>query len=95
MQDPHGELVKQNVLIERGDVAKTVSAFNLSVSQVQTVLHNARQQLWERRQLRPKPHLDNKMITAWNGLSSVLQCTYARLDRHTINLLMMVGLLVS
>jgi len=70
VQDPHGELTRQNVLIERGDVNKTASAFNLTVDEVQTVLHNARQQLWQRRQLRPRPHLDNKMITSWNGSSS-------------------------
>jgi len=70
VQDPHGELTKQNVLIERGDVSKTASAFSLTVDQVQMVLQDARQRLWQRRQLRPRPHLDNKMITAWNGLPS-------------------------
>jgi len=70
VQDPHGELTKQNVLIERGSVTKTAAKFDVTVDQVETVLCNARQQLWQHRQLRPRPHLDNKMITSWNGLSS-------------------------
>jgi len=74
-QDPHGELSKQNVLMERDDISKTAAEFHLTVDQVQSVLHDARQQLWQRRQQRPRPHLDNKMITAWNGLSSLhLSC---------------------
>lgn len=75
VQDPHGELTKQNVLIERGSVAKTATKFSLTVDEVDTVLHNARQQLWQRRKLRPRAHLDNKMITAWNGLTSLTLCT--------------------
>lgn len=67
-QDPHGELTKQNVLIERGDVTKTAAEFNLTVDQVKTVLLDARQRMWQQRQLRPRPHLDNMMITAWNGV---------------------------
>ena len=70
MQDPHGELAKQNVMVERGSVTKTAAEFNMTVEEVMTVLHDARQLMWQRRQLRPRPHLDNKMITAWNGLTS-------------------------
>ena len=72
MQDPHGELTKQNVLIVRGDVGKTASEFRLTIDQVEAALDNARQKLWERRLMRPRPHLDNKMITAWNGLSVIM-----------------------
>jgi len=77
VQDPHGELTMQNVLIERGSIADTAAEFSLTVDEVMTLLHNARQQLCQRRQLRPRPHLDNKMITAWNGLLSSSCCLHS------------------
>jgi len=57
-------------MVERGSVTKTAAEFNMTVDEVMTVLRDARQLLWQHRQLRPRPHLDNKMITAWNGLTS-------------------------
>jgi uncharacterized protein YyaL (SSP411 family) len=67
-KDPHGELAKQNVLIVNGSVEETANKFHLNVDVTKTLLQKARQMLWEHRKQRPKPHLDNKIITAWNGL---------------------------
>ena len=39
----------------------------LSSQQVTDALERARQKLMTVREKRPRPHLDNKMITAWNG----------------------------
>jgi uncharacterized protein YyaL (SSP411 family) len=35
---------------------------------VTEILERSRKKLFEAREKRPKPHLDDKIITAWNGL---------------------------
>lgn len=67
MQDPHDELKNQNVLIEHGSMEETGSEFGLSGEDCETALTKARQILFEARKKRPRPHLDDKMLTAWNG----------------------------
>ncbi|XP_041363382.1 spermatogenesis-associated protein 20-like isoform X2 [Gigantopelta aegis] len=67
-QDPHDELKGQNVLIVRGSLEDTAAHFGLDVTITETVLEKCRQKLYLVRQSRPKPHLDNKMVAAWNGL---------------------------
>ena len=67
LQDPHGELTDQNVLIVRGSVEKTAEHFKLSVPDTEELLSQCREQLAWARQQRPKPHRDDKIVTAWNG----------------------------
>ncbi|GFS12428.1 spermatogenesis-associated protein 20 [Elysia marginata] len=67
-QDPHEELKKKNVLIVRSSVEETREMFGLSAEEVTSCLAKCRQILYEARQKRPRPHLDDKMVTAWNGL---------------------------
>lgn len=67
-QDPHGELKGLNVLIVRGSVEETAAKFARSVDDVQSVLSTSLAKLKEARQRRPRPHLDDKMIAAWNGI---------------------------
>ena len=57
--DPHGELRGKNVLIKRREPANPDEAETLA---------RCRQRLFESREKRPRPHLDDKIITAWNGL---------------------------
>ena len=66
-QDPHGELTNQNVLIVRGSVEKTAEHFKLSIPVTQQLLSQAREELSRVRLGRPKPHQDDKILTAWNG----------------------------
>lgn len=66
-QDPHDELKNQNVLIEHGTVEETGREFGLSLEQCEAALERARVILFEARRQRPRPHLDDKMVTAWNG----------------------------
>ncbi|GFO41818.1 spermatogenesis-associated protein 20 [Plakobranchus ocellatus] len=68
MQDPHEELKNKNVLIIRSTVEETKERFQLSAEEVRSCLAKCRQTLYEVRQERPRPHLDDKMVTAWNGL---------------------------
>ena len=67
-QDPHEELKLQNVLMVQGDVEQTAAKFGLEVQAVNSALQKCRQILFDKRQERPKPHLDNKMVSAWNGI---------------------------
>ena len=67
LQDPHDELKNQNVLIVRGSLDKTAAKFKTTAAAVSSQLEKARHLLFEVRKKRPPPHLDNKMLTAWNG----------------------------
>ena len=66
--DPHGEFVRKNILIERHTVAETAAQFGKTESEVREILGAARATLFAIRAKRPRPHLDDKIITAWNGL---------------------------
>jgi uncharacterized protein YyaL (SSP411 family) len=56
--DPHGELRGKNILIERHSPADGA----------QKSLAQSRQKLFSIRSKRSRPHLDDKIIAAWNGL---------------------------
>jgi uncharacterized protein YyaL (SSP411 family) len=66
--DPHGEFRGKNILIERQDVATTARILRLAPETVSESLAAARRKLFARRAQRPRPHLDDKVLTAWNGL---------------------------
>ena len=66
--DPHGELTGKNILIERHTAAETAQQFGKTEPEVREILADARRTLFELRSKRPRPHLDDKIITAWNGL---------------------------
>ncbi len=66
--DPHGEFTGKNILIGRHTFAETTKHFRKTEAEVQKALHDARATLLAIRGKRPRPHLDDKIITAWNGL---------------------------
>ncbi|KAI8794825.1 spermatogenesis-associated protein 20 [Biomphalaria glabrata] len=68
LQDPHEELKGKNVLIVSSTVEDTAAAFGLTTDTVTQALAQCISILFQVRQQRPKPHLDNKIVTAWNGL---------------------------
>lgn len=67
-QDPHKELIKKNVLACFGSFEETASKFNVNVADVGDILKKCHQILYEERQRKPKPHVDTKIVTSWNGL---------------------------
>ena len=69
-QDPHDELKHQNVLIVHGGLTETAEKFGQSEEAISSLLRDCRQILYDYRQQRPRPHLDDKMVTAWNGVLS-------------------------
>jgi uncharacterized protein YyaL (SSP411 family) len=66
--DPHGEFVGKNILIERHSIDETARHFHRPVPEIEQLLSEARCTLFGVRAKRPRPHLDDKIITAWNGL---------------------------
>ncbi|KAI9144077.1 Six-hairpin glycosidase-like protein [Paraphysoderma sedebokerense] len=66
--DPHHELQGKNVLIQRHTVEQTSQHFRIDPEDTRRILKDCKRQLFERREKRPHPHLDDKIITAWNGL---------------------------
>jgi len=57
--DPRGELAGNNVLHRQKRLASTAE---------EKLLDSARARLLQIRNQRPRPHLDDKIITAWNGM---------------------------
>lgn len=68
LSDPHGEFVGKNILYLAHSTNETAGMFGKSSSEIENVLHDAREKLFNLRLRRPRPHLDDKVITSWNGL---------------------------
>jgi hypothetical protein len=66
--DPLGELEGKNTLIERHSIAQTAKICGKSVEETKRSLEASRRKLFDIRERRPRPHRDDKIITAWNGL---------------------------
>ncbi len=67
--DPHGEFQGKNLPYMARSVQELAVALNTSEQEVQLVLEEACRRLFELRTRRPRPHRDEKIITAWNGLA--------------------------
>ena len=66
--DPHGEFRGKNILLERQDETTTAKILRIAEETVSKSLAMSRAVLFEQRAKRPRPHLDDKILTAWNGL---------------------------
>jgi uncharacterized protein len=66
--DPQDEFRGKNILIERHTIAETAKQFKKSEEEVRQSLARSREKLFAIRAKRPRPHLDDKIIAAWNGL---------------------------
>ena len=68
ISDPQGEFHDKNVLYAAYTVAEAVRRFKRSESEIALILEEGKKKLFEARKTRVRPHLDDKIITAWNGL---------------------------
>jgi len=66
--DPHGELRGRNTLILRHEPDELARLTGHPAEAVRESLAASRARLFALRSGRPRPHLDDKIITAWNGL---------------------------
>jgi uncharacterized protein len=66
--DPHHEMRGSNILKQRRSLADTAKAQGKDPAALADRLVDALERLRAVRALRPRPHRDEKIITAWNGL---------------------------
>ena len=68
IQDPTGEFSGRNQLYAARSIEDVAQLAGQRADHVRGVLARARETLREARSRRPRPHLDDKVLTAWNGL---------------------------
>ena len=68
-RDPFGEFQGKNLLRQRQSLAITAKTCGLALEEANSLLVVALKKLRLVRSQRPRPHLDDKIITAWNGLA--------------------------
>ncbi len=68
LQDPHGEFKGRNILYLERSQEETSQRFEKTPSELEVVLNESKQILFDLRSKRLRPHLDDKVLTDWNGL---------------------------
>ena len=79
--DPQQEFVNKNLLYTAQSIADIARTSGKPPIDVAESLLRSRQLLFDVRELRPRPQLDDKVLTAWNGL---MIAAFARASRVLI-----------
>ncbi len=66
--DPTGEFEGKNILHRAHTRAEAAAQFKVSEQEVDRAAAESKKILFEARGKRPRPHLDDKILTDWNGL---------------------------
>lgn len=64
-----GNFEGRNIPFLQQDVSSLAARVGVDPQELAELLASARQQLFAARELRPRPHRDDKVLTAWNGLA--------------------------
>ena len=80
--DPQGEFTGKNLLYTAQSIEEISIRSGKSIDEVVAALGRIRQRLMTARSTRPRPHLDDKILTAWNGL---MIAAFARAARALID----------
>jgi uncharacterized protein len=81
--DPQQEFVGRNLLYVARSADDLARDFSRSADDIVRVLDKARLDMFAARIARPRPHLDDKVLTAWNGLMIGAFARAGRLVRAT------------
>ena len=68
LADPQGEFAGRNILYKAHTPAEAAEHFKKTTAEIIQSLDRAAAKLFAKRQQRRRPHLDDKVLTAWNGL---------------------------
>jgi uncharacterized protein YyaL (SSP411 family) len=68
LSDPQGEFEGQNILYVAQSIDDVAVRTSKSVDDVMAALGRGRTAMFQARSARPRPHLDDKVLAAWNGL---------------------------
>ncbi|MEO8665070.1 MAG: thioredoxin domain-containing protein [Ignavibacteria bacterium] len=94
INDPHEVFGNKNVLFIANDIFDTAKHFEKTPEEIARIIDESRTNLLQERVKRPKPHLDDKILTSWNGLmlsalASVHKVTgndqYSSVAKETVN----------
>jgi uncharacterized protein YyaL (SSP411 family) len=66
--DPQDEFNGKNLLYVARSIQDLSLEFSRATEDIDGLLQEARVQMFNARLMRPRPHLDDKVLTAWNGL---------------------------
>ena len=77
--DPQNEFTHKNLLYTARSIEHITKATGREPDDIEAALERSRQVLLDLRSRRPRPHLDDKVLTAWNGL---MIAAFARAGRQ-------------
>ena len=67
LEDPHNYFPGNNVLYLAHTLKETATKFDIPVNEVKKMLRDARTAVYDQREKRINPHLDDKILVSWNG----------------------------
>ncbi len=94
--DPHGEFTGRNILFAAHTLEETAHHFDQPLERVRAQISEASAKLLAARSQRPRPHLDDKVLTSWNGLmisalaragAALNESRYTRAARRAVDFL--------
>jgi uncharacterized protein YyaL (SSP411 family) len=68
LADPQHEFTGRNILYSATSLEQSASHFGKSEAELRQILEDSRIKVFRTRATRPRPHLDDKILTSWNGL---------------------------
>ncbi len=68
LHDPHGEFIGKNILMQQASVEDAAGHFGVPMAEITEALDKACTRLYDVRNKKARPFLDDKILTAWNGL---------------------------